>query len=191
MQKKLLIKSLFIFSLSLLLTQGAIAQKKTSQNPIDTTLNQNVKSPLRASIYSAVLPGAGQIYNRKIWKAPIVWAGMGTFGYFTFSNHHQFMRFKKAYLLRKDGGVDEFYNVLTPQGLINEMDRYRRFRDLSIVGATLFYILQIIDANVDASLSDFDVGDDLSLKIKPMNYSQHSFFASDLPPVGLSVSLNF
>ena len=97
------------------------------------------------------------------------------------------MRFRNAYLLRQDGGVDEFYDILSKEGLVNEMDRYRRYRDLNIIGAALFYVLQIIDANVDASLSDFDVSDDLSLRFGISNYYQYS----PAPPVGLSLSLKF
>jgi hypothetical protein len=146
-----------------------------------------VKSPRKASIYSAVLPGAGQIYNGKYWKAPIVWVGMGTFAYMAIDNQSKFMRFKDAYLLRQDGGTDEFYDILTPEALINEMDRYRRFRDLNIIGATLFYVVQIIDANVDASLSDFDVSDDISLRIGQPGTS----FAATQQNLGFTLTLKF
>jgi hypothetical protein len=97
------------------------------------------------------------------------------------------MRFKDAYLLRQDGGIDEFYDILTAEALINEMDRYRRFRDLNIIGATLFYVIQIVDANVDAALSDFDVSDDISLSISQPGTP----FATAQQSIGFTLSLKF
>lgn len=184
MQKILL---LFIASVlfSAVFAEHLSAQEQNASADSSLVVKSKVKSPRKASLYSAVLPGAGQIYNGKIWKAPLVWGGMGAFGYMAYQNHSQFMRFKTAYLDRKDGGIDEFYDVLTYDGLVNEMDRYRRYRDLNIIGATLFYVIQIVDANVDASLSDFDVGDDLSLRLAmPPMYS-------NLPPQTMSVSLTW
>jgi hypothetical protein len=154
---------------------------------IDSRHEKKFKSPRKASLYSAVLPGAGQVYNQKYWKAPIVWIGMGTFTYFALDNQQEFLRFKNAYLLRQDGGIDEFFDVLTPEGLVNEMDRWRRYRDLNIIGGALFYVLQIIDANVDASLSDFDVSDDLSIRLMPPVNS----FAGNSQVISVSLSLRF
>jgi hypothetical protein len=152
---------------------AAHAQDADSISAQDT--KQNLKrSPLKASLYSAVLPGTGQIYNRKYWKAPIVYAGMGTFIYLAVDNHQEFMRFKSALVSRQNEEPDEFEGILSEGALLNEMERWQRYRDLSIIGASVFYVLQIIDANVDATLSDFDVSEDLSLKLKPVNspYSQ-------------------
>lgn len=182
--------NLTVFLVILLITSySLVAQEDILQNTREGTSleDKKVSSPRKASLYSAALPGAGQIYNQKYWKAPIVWAGMGTFTYIAIDHQSNFKRFKSAYLFRKDGGIDEFYNVFTPEALINEMDRYRRFRDLSIVGAVLFYVIQIVDANVDASLSDFDVSDDISLRI---GQAQSSFLTSQ-QSIGLTFSLKF
>ncbi len=152
---------------------SAHAQDADSTSGQDT--EQNLKrSPLKASLYSAVLPGTGQIYNKKYWKAPIVYAGMGTFIYLAVDNHQEFMRFKSALVKRQNDQPDEFEGILSEDALLNEMERWQRYRDLNIIGASIFYVLQIIDANVDATLSDFDVGSDLSLKLKPVTspYSQ-------------------
>jgi len=182
------------YLLSFLVILGVAANPLLSQENPDTLKNETlvlkdkrVKSPRKASLYSAVLPGAGQIYNGKYWKAPIVWAGMGTFAYMAMDNQSKFMRFKDAYLLRQDGGIDEFYDNLTADALINEMDRYRRFRDLNIIGATLFYVIQIVDANVDAALSDFDVSDDISLRLSQPGNS----FATAQQSLGLTLTLKF
>ncbi|MEA3448678.1 MAG: DUF5683 domain-containing protein [Bacteroidota bacterium] len=137
-------------------------QNQTSQT------NTKKRSAARASLYSAIVPGAGQVYNRKYWKVPIVYAGMGTFTYLSLQYQNEFTRYKSALLKRQNGEQDEFYGLLSDEAIENEMDRWHRLRDLNIIGATLFYVLQIIDANVDASLSDFDVSDDLSLVVKPL-----------------------
>ena len=175
--------------ISWIASQSIRAQGVSREGASDSVVlkDKKVKSPRKASLYSAVLPGAGQIYNGKYWKAPIVWAGMGTFAYMAIDNQSKFMRFKSAYLFRQEGEVDEFYDILTPEALINEMDRYRRFRDLNIIGATLFYVIQIIDANVDAALSDFDVSDDLSLRISQPG----TLFATAQQSIGFTLSLKF
>jgi len=142
------------------------AEKSGKTNTSDTI----VHSPRKATIMSAVLPGLGQIYNRKIWKVPIVYAGLGGFGYFAYYNQSQFNRFKTAYISRQNGGTDEFSGLLSNQGLLNEMDRFRRYRDICALGFLAFYALQIVDANVDANLFDFDVSDDLSINFHPVLY---------------------
>lgn len=142
------------------------------------------RSPMKATIYAAVLPGAGQIYNRKYWKVPIVYAGIGSFAYLGLQYQQQFTRYKSALINRQNGEPDEFEDLLSANALENEMDRWRRLRDLNIIGVTLVYVLQIIDANVDASLSDFDVSDDLSFMIKPVRSPKKQSMA-------LCLSLNF
>lgn len=140
----------------------------------------------RATLFSVVIPSAGQIYNKKYWKAPIVWAGIGALSYFAYDNNQEFLRYKNAYLYRQDGGVDEFADILNEDGLVNEMDRWRRYRDLNLIGALLFYVVQIVDANVDASLADFDVSNDLSLRI-----SNPGVRVGNPQSLGLTLSLNF
>lgn len=156
-----------------------------SDNSIATS--EPLHSPRKASIYSAVLPGLGQIYNRKIWKVPVVYAGLGGFGYMTYSNQSQFNRYKNAYINRQNGLPDEFSSSMSAQGLLNEMDRFRRYRDLSILGVIVFYTLQIIDANVDANLFDFDVSDDLSMSLQPtVIVPQNSQFLT----TGITLTIN-
>ena len=130
-------------------------------------------SPPKATILSAVLPGAGQIYNRKYWKAPIVWAGLGTCIYFIQDNNSQYQRYKDAYLAVVDGDpdtIDEFGGRYSPQQLLDVTDTYRRWRDLSYIFLGLSYMLNVIDANVDAHFVRFDVGPDLSLSMGPSLY---------------------
>lgn len=127
-------------------------------------------SPRKATLLSAVLPGAGQIYNRKAWKAPIAWAGLGTCVYFIQDNTRQYRRYKDAYLARVDddpGTVDEFEGQATADQLLRVTDTYRRWRDLSYIAFGLVYMLNVIDANVDAHFVRFDVSPELSLSAGP------------------------
>lgn len=127
-------------------------------------------SPKRATILSALLPGAGQIYNRKYWKAPIAWGGLGTCIYFIQRNNTELQRYKTAYLAQVDGDpatVDEFNGRFSPETVRNVADQYQRWRDLSYICLAGVYILNVVDAAVDGYFVHFDVGDDLSLDLGP------------------------
>lgn len=155
----------------------------------DTVTKNDLKihSPRRATIYSAVLPGLGQAYNKKWWKIPIIYAGICAGTYFAIDFHKEFIRFKNAYLQRIDGQTDEFNGILNETALNNEMDRWIRNRDLCIAGIALFYFLNIIDASVDAYLMDFDVSDNLSIHIRPQSFINYSYN----PTLGAKVIFNF
>lgn len=127
-------------------------------------------SPQRATLYSAVLPGAGQIYNRKYWKAPIVWAGLGTCVYFIQRNNKEFRRYREAYLAVTDGDpttTDEFNGRVSAPQLLDVTDTYRKWRDISYIATGLVHILNIVDASVDANFVRFDVGRDLTFGAGP------------------------
>lgn len=117
--------------------------------------------PGRASLYSAMVPGLGQIYNRDYWKLPIYYGGFIASGYFIVSNHSQYQHYKNLYYTSSDKAHpnSEKYN---PQTMKYYMDAYRRYRDYSILAGILVYALNVIDANVFAHLQDFDVSDDLA-----------------------------
>lgn len=176
-----IIKKTYLIIAALLLSTICLPQT-------DSLNVTNIHSPKKATIYSAVLPGLGQAYNKKYWKIPIVYAGIGTLSYFIVDNQKEFNRFKNAYKIRMDNGQDEFYEILNEQGLINEMDRWRRYRDFCIIGTALVYILQIVDANVDAHLYDFDVGDNLTLRVFPKQFDNNF---SRFPMLGVGCSLKF
>ena len=138
---------------------------------------EKVHSPHKASVYSALLPGAGQVYNKKYWKVPIIYAGIGSAGYFVYDNDLKYNQYRDAYLSRKEGGTDEYIDIYTEGQLITIMEYYERNRDLSYIMAAAIYFLNIVDASVDAHLFDFDVSDDLSLHTStkmmstPMGYT--------------------
>ena len=126
-------------------------------------------APRKASILSAVLPGAGQVYNKKYWKVPIIYAGLGASAYYFYINNGPYNDYRRA--LRESDAGPGFATVdgtsYSTENLLILKNEYRRQRDLGAVGVLVFYLLNIVDANVDAHLRTFDVSDDLSLQIKP------------------------
>lgn len=137
-------------------------------------------SPHRASVMSALLPGLGQIYNRKYWKVPLVWGGVGTGIYFSIENNRIFRN-----ELNRLADLNRSPDIVE----LNTLDGYRQMRDISYIATMAIYLLNIVDAAVDAHLYHFDVGEDLSLNVKPtfIMMAQNSFSGNP----GLSISLNF
>lgn len=125
-------------------------------------------SPRKAAMYSAVFPGMGQIYNRKYWKVPIVYAGMGALIYSAIWNGRQYTHYfdKYKYMTESDPPLPDFEGQS-----LREVEWYKnahlRYRNLFIIFSVGFYALQIVDANVDAHLIDFDISENLSLNIDP------------------------
>jgi hypothetical protein len=128
-------------------------------------------SPVKATLLSMALPGAGQFYNRKYWKIPVIYGAFAGLGYLVKFNDDRFQTYRKAYILRIDGKpetVDDFVDRYSDADLKTLRDFYRRNRDLSYIFAGLVYVLNIVDASVDAHLYYFDVSDDLSLRLDPV-----------------------
>jgi hypothetical protein len=145
-----------------------------------------VHSPRKATIYSAVLPGLGQVYNRKYWKVPVIYLGFGTIVYFINWNNDNYQLFRRGYFDLIDDDPDtqgyleieavrrnnydlsnptHFNNLRT--ALMRQKDYFRRNRDLLFISMVGFYGLNIIDASVDAHFFNFDISDDLTLKWEP------------------------
>ncbi len=139
-------------------------------NTIKDTSFFDVEPPTRATLYSAVLPGLGQAYNKKYWKIPIIYGGfigLGVLINFNQKNYRQFLNDYRT-ISNSDTLISKSYTgPYTAPQLITLKDFYRRNRDLSIIGVVVFYAANIIDAYVDAELKGFDVSDDLSLRVKP------------------------
>ena len=149
-----------------------------------STFSQKIlkeKSPKKAAVYSAIIPGYGQIYTKKYWKVPIIYAGLITSGYLIKNNQENYNIYKEAALTSIENNYEDQLN-LTYSELINLKDRYRRNREISYFYFVGTYILNIIDASVNAHLFNFDVSDDISLNINPY---------SNLNQTGISFSLNF
>ena len=145
-------------------------------------------SPTRAALLSAVIPGLGQAYNKKYWKIPIVWAGFGAFGYFIKWNNDKYQYYRKnlIYEVEKDPDYPN-ESGLDQSRLRSTRNFYRRSRDQLAIYGILFYMLQIVDAHVDAHLIEFDVNQDLSLRIEP-DYTPVHYGNANL---GLSLKLTF
>lgn len=163
------------------------AQIFSSDSTIVKELPENaeeIHSPKKAAIYSAVLPGWGQAYNKKYWKIPLIYAGFGTIGYFISWNNKNYKTLKLAYGDLTDGDdstnsyldldAAKYYDLDNPDelnkfknGLNKQQNYYRRNRDLLIISIVGFYGLNIIDASVDAHLFDFDISEDLSFNWEP------------------------
>lgn len=122
-------------------------------------------APARSAFYSAILPGLGQAYNGSYWKIPLVYAGIGTSFYLVLQNDKQYNRYRDAYKRRLAGFQDdEFQGILESESLINAQKQFRQNKEFAILATVAFYLLNIVDANVDAHLKQFDVSKDLSLK---------------------------
>ncbi|MBZ9778781.1 DUF5683 domain-containing protein [Psychroflexus sp. CAK8W] len=122
-------------------------------------------APARSAFYSAILPGLGQAYNGSYWKIPLVYAGIGTSLYLVIQNDTEYNRYRDAYKRRLAGFTDdEFQNILENEGLINAQKQFRQNKEFAILATVAFYLFNIVDANVDAHLRQFDVSKDLSLK---------------------------
>ena len=128
-----------------------------------------VKIPKRAGLYSAILPGAGQVYTKKYWKVPIIYAGLITSAYYIKESHDSYDLYKQTYLNRLNGNrTDEFINIYDEGDLLILTEHYRRNTEISALLFTLTYILNIVDASVSAHLFDYDISEDISLHIQPI-----------------------
>ena len=129
-----------------------------------------IHSAKKASIYSAIIPGSGQVYNKKYWKAPIVYLGIGASLYAASWNQTEYLHYRKAFEYRTDNNdntIDEYEDRYTETNLITIKNYYRKNRDLSYIVAAGVYLLNIIDASVDAHLFNFHINDELSIDIQP------------------------
>jgi hypothetical protein len=146
---------------------------KAARDSIDKRMKRNYH---RATLYSAILPGAGQVYNKKYWKVPIIYAALGISAYSFFYNKTWYNKCQYALTVTINGGSDSlvdpelipFVKAGDQNGLITYRDNFRKNQDYSVLFFLFFYGLNILDATVDAHLKDFNVSSDLSFKIKPM-----------------------
>ncbi|WP_152541889.1 DUF5683 domain-containing protein [Saccharicrinis fermentans] len=170
-------------------------------------------SPHKATFYSAILPGLGQAYNKKYWKIPILYAGIGGVIYgldFNSSNYKKYRRAYRDYLLQDPGNqsylndnvrprstsLEEFKELLETDSsyadwfesaLENKRDYYKKYRDLSYVGLALVYVLNLVDASVDAHFKTFDVSNDLSMHIEPTTTPMYGGYNS----IGMQIRFTF
>lgn len=164
---------------------------------------EEIHSPKKAAIYSTILPGLGQAYNKKYWKIPIIYAGFGTLGYFIGWNGKNYNTLRLAYSDLTDENPDtnsfldldgsKYYDLESESGrqnfkgvLIKQKNYYRRNRDLLVICTAAFYGLNIIDASVDAHFFNFDISEDLTFNWQPAMQN-----ADDQLVYGFNCKFNF
>ena len=170
--------SLISFSIQAQDKEEALEKK----DELKVEANQEVRDPIdplapsRAAFYSAILPGLGQAYNKKYWKIPIVYAALGTGIYFYIDNTNEYKRYRDAYKSRLAGfDTDEFWGVdvngdplptaqISDDALIRAQRSLSRNREVSLLVTIGIYALNIIDANVDAHLLQYNVDENLAIK---------------------------
>jgi hypothetical protein len=160
-------------------------------------VEKNYHSPYKAALYSALIPGLGQIYNEEYWKLPLVYAGFGIFAFFINYNNDQYKSFLEAYLIRKRNDYDEmmysnndlvkYYSFVSDETFLRLKDTWKRYRDYCILGTAAFYGINIIDAMVFAYLKDYDVSENLSIKLNP----KINFNNLGSAEIGINLTLNF
>lgn len=147
----------------------------------------NPLAPTKAAFYSAILPGLGQAYNKSYWKIPIVYGALATGILIHQRNNDSYHRYRNAYKSRLAGRTDdEFYPQYSNQTLINAQRQFQRNRDLSLLITVGLYALNIVEANVDAHLKQFNVDDNLT--VRP------TFFPNDIDNrqnVGVKIHFSF
>lgn len=178
-----------------LLSNPAFSQKEKDVAKTDSLQNEKKekpdysslpKNPKKATILSAILPGAGQVYNGKAWKVPLLYAGFMTDIYFIGYNNKRYQTFRSALFAYDEGDRSQFPS-LNREALVRNVDYWRQNRDMTILLLAGIYALNLIDANVDAHLSGFDISDDLALKIEP----NVGTFAASSTSMGLTLKLQF
>ena len=148
--------------------KDTVTKKKFTLTKLEFWKGHPYPYPKLAMLCSIVLPGLGQAYNKTYWKIPVIYAGLGTMAYFIIWNNNQYQNYNSALKLRNNGGIDQYYNIYSASDLVSIESYYNRDFWLSVMGASLIYILNIVDANVDAQLHSFDVSDNISLNILPL-----------------------
>ena len=181
-----LLSSLYCFSQKDT-TNVVVKEKKLSSNNI-----YNPLSPSKAAFYSAVFPGGGQAYNKKYWKVPLAWAAVGIPTYFYLNNNSEYKRYRAAYKLRKTGLVDEFTledgtELISLTGLERAQKTLRGNRDLSLLVVIIGYVLQIVEASVNAHLLQFDASDNITVNPTIMSNP----IKIEAPSVGFSFKYSF
>jgi hypothetical protein len=155
------------------------------------SIKEKIHSPLFAGVASAIIPGAGQAYNKKYWKLPIVYAGLATAGYFIYYNANIYYKVHNNLDSRVSGDstpqpqyliLNQIFskttidlNTFSYDDLLKIEDEYRKYFTISIIVGGVIYMLNILDAVVDAHLYSFDVSDDLAIKISPQLFQSTRF----------------
>ncbi|MEM9673313.1 MAG: DUF5683 domain-containing protein [Bacteroidota bacterium] len=181
--------------------QSTFGVNKPGVNAPDTVVIQTLgdsHSPRKAALYSAVLPGLGQVYNGKYWKIPIIYGGFLTMGYLIILNNDRYNIFLQALNAERNGEVNPLEGVAggiyeDAGQLQRRVDSARRDRDFMIILTAGVYALNIVDAIVDAHLIEFDINPELSFDMKPVAGSALAYYdhlTPTIPTYGFSFTLS-
>lgn len=154
---------------------------------VDTTIVEDTSeefSPRKASLYSAILPGLGQAYNEKYWKIPLIYGGLIGLGFVVDFYADNYSYYRRMLLIQKSTGSNPL--GASERLLDNAVIKSRRERDFYIIMSGLAYIINIVDAHIDAHLKGFDISDDLTLKFQPSINST----AFNTPVGGFGIALH-
>lgn len=165
------------------------------ENAITDSVTVKKHSPIKAQLYSAILPGLGQIYNRKYWKVPIIYGIGGAVIFSYFYNRDYYRDFRDAWIevYYMDPPPTEYvfrgttinYNI--KEWLRGNMEYFGRWKDYALVGIAAVYLLNVIDAMIDAHFLEYDVSDDLSFRLSP-SLINHDIYATTM---GMRLSVKF
>lgn len=142
--------------------------KTTLSQAIDLKQKESYPNPKKAGLYAAILPGAGQIYNKQYWKLIVVYGGAAAAAYFIQFNADKYQTYKRAYIAALEGKPHEFSDIYSTAALKQLQDGYKKYLDMTVLFTSLGYTLQIMDAIVFAHLKNFDVSKDVSLRFQPV-----------------------
>lgn len=196
LKKIIFVLFLGFFYTSILAQNDSIQPKKVKKTATRFFKNKkgvyNPLAPSKAAFYSAIFPGMGQVYNKKYWKAPIVWGALGTSIYYYLENNSEYKRYRTAFRLRSGGFQDEFTDDFGNQTVSDEtleraQEQLRENRDLSLLTTVILYVLQIVEASVNAHLLQFNTDDNLTFKPTFINDP----IQIDAPKIGLTLKYNF
>lgn len=165
--------------------EAITAEKKSDTDFLDDTESYDPLRPARAAFYSAVVPGLGQIYNKRYWKIPIVYGALASSLYYYRLNGKLYKRYRSAFKLRKAGKPDP-YAGFSDASLENAQIGARKNRDTSLLMFVGLYALQVLEASIDAHLLQFNMSDKVTFNPRLMNnqFTEQNY-------VGLSLNYNF
>jgi hypothetical protein len=189
---RLLLLAVAFFWIAVLPFKTAKAQTDSIPKEMPDSILEKQHSPTKATIMSACLPGLGQIYNHKIWKVPIIYAGFGIMAYIIVFNTNYYLDYRCAYIESvngdKNGNYAYLVNRYTSDELVSAREYYRRNLEMTCLVSALWYILNILDATVDAHLYSYNINKTLSMKIEPTMFSP---VVSGNMAGGIKLSLHF
>ena len=188
--RSILVITLLIF----LFAANSFAQQqdKIAIDGITEISTDTVKhSPKLAGYLSLVLPGLGQAYNRKYWKIPIIYVGLGALTYLSIDNHRNYVKYRDAYIARINNveGSEDIFPLYSTENIRVYKNAYWKDRDYMIIMTVVFYSLNILDAIVDAHFFSYDISDDLSFRLQPS--FEPTIGINSGTTAGLGISLHF